>query len=423
MVAGARAGRGPQRDDGMHAMEAAQATDRLESAAADEGVHDDTQAQRDGDGTDAMDAMQTPPAMDRFDPGRTDANARGGAQVQRDGAGRDALEALLAVSRLDPARADANAPGRAQAQRDDGAIEGMEAMEALFATGQLEPTGIDEDVHDGAEAQRDGDGMDAMEALLTTHAFESVRTVSASPAGGDERRAGTGPNVLETLLTGGAFAGLLGQTVGAYARRIRKDATVLDSLDAQAGLDAEEAARRVRRLRADARRIGFFAHRMVLLGRHLAPHDRESIDVIRCLDEVLDDAAAETICVVDRHFKAVPGVWASRSEVRLILAMCVGHVLRAFQGMDRAEAGLEIRTMPATDSVTIAFIHNGARLPADQDMNQFIPFYGSRSHSAALQLPAARHLARKYGGMVDLGAWPDERGALSVRLSVNAGRQ
>ena len=179
----------------------------------------------------------------------------------------------------------------------------------------------------------------------------------------------------------------------------------------------------LRRLRADARRIGFFAHRLVLLGRHLAPKDRESVDVNRCLDEVLNDAAVESACAVERYFKAVPGVWASSTEVRLVLAMCVDHVLRAFQGMDRADAELEVWTVATGETVTISFIHNGAWLPAEQRGNQFIPFFGSQDQEAALQLPAARHLARKYGGTVELDSRPDERGVLSIRLSVNAGKQ
>lgn len=298
----------------------------------------------------------------------------------------------------------------------------------------------------GGDPRRDVEGMDALEALATMDALEPV-SADAGARGGDPQRddevmaagvrAGEDPrrdddvlDVMEALLTRGAFAGLMGQTVGAYARRIREDADALDrgGEGAQTGQEAEgaedtwEAAHRLRRLRGDAQRIGFFAHRLVLLARHLAPKDRESIDVNRCLDEVLNDAAVEGACVVERYANTVPDVWASRVELRLILTMCVDHVLRAFQGMNTAEAKLQVWTMSTPESVTISFIHNGAWLPSEQRANQFVPFYGSRNQVAALQLPAARYLARKYGGTVELDSRPDERGVLSVQLSVNAGR-
>ena len=375
---------------------------------------------RDGDGKDA-----TRPVLrgDQSEPVHEDAGVPDNADAQRDADGMHAMEALLATGRLEPAHEDAGAPDD-DAQRS---ADGMHAMEALLAAGRLESMYGNAGAYDDVDAQSDTPerAMAAMEALVSTRARGSVPTDAGSPAGGDVPRVGADVNVMEALLTGGAIAGLMGQTVGAYARRIREDVEFVDRSAAGAWTepDTEEAAHRLRRLGSDARRIGFFAHRLLLLGRHLAPHDRESIEVNRCLDEILSDAAVEATCVVERHFTAVPDVWASRWEVRLILVMCVEYVLLALQDTESDEAELEVRTMGTADSVTISFIHNGAWVPAEQRPNQFIPFFGSRDQMVALQLPAARHLARKYGGTVDLDSWPDERGVLNVRLSVNASGQ
>ena len=163
--------------------------------------------------------------------------------------------------------------------RDD---DGMDAMEALIAARPFGPMHSDARAHDDADGHRDNDGMDAMDAM------ESLVSAQAPGAahpgareGGASGRTGTRIDVMEALLTGGALAGLMGQTVGGYARRIREDANVLvrDGDDAQTGEDAADPAQLLRRLRADARRIGFFAHRLVLLGRHLAPKDREGVDL------------------------------------------------------------------------------------------------------------------------------------------------
>ena len=236
-----------------------------------------------------------------------------------------------------------------------------------------------------------------------------------------------GVDTMVALLTTGTVAGLMGQSMGAYARRVDEDLHALDRGDAGArATDSEgaQAAQRWRRLRADAGRLRFFAHRLVGLGRHLAPKDRESIDVNRCLDEVLDAAGVKRICAVELFLEAVPHVRASRAEIRLILALCIDHVLRSFQDMTSFEARLEIRTTAtATESVTISFIHNGEWLPPEERPSQFIPFYGSQDQTTSLELPAARYLARKYGGTAHLDSLPDERSVLSVELSVDAERQ
>ena len=286
---------------------------------------------------------------------------------------------------------------------------------------------------DDGEDARDEDVAVVTEALQTMDA--AAGTVGpddvsrpAFPFAARDARSGmdtgrdAGMDIMEALLTTGAVVGLMGQSMGAYARRMGDDLSALDrDPDAvQTDSDAAQAAQRLRRLRADARRLGFFAHRMVGLGRHLAPKDRESIDVNQCLDEVLSRVGVETSCVVERYFETVPDVWASRTEVRLLLAMCIDHVLRSFQDMTSFEARVQVRTASATDSVTISFIHNGEWVPPEQRMNQFIPFYGSQDRPAALELPAARHLARKYGGTVNLDSLPDERSVLSVELSVHA---
>ena len=341
-------------------------------------------------------------------------------------AGSPSKEGATSESRTEPGIAlppESSVEIAGDPHRDD---DGMDAMEALIATHPFGPMHSDARAHDDADGHRDNDGMDAMDEM---ESLVSAQAPGAAPPGaregGASGRSGTRIDVMEALLTGGALAGLMGQTVGGYARRIREDANVLvrDGDDAQTGEDAADPAQLLRRLRADARRIGFFAHRLVLLGRHLAPKDREGVDLKRCLDEVLNDAGVQESCIVERYFKAVPDVWASTTDVRLILAMCVAHVLRAFQGMDRTEAELEVWMVAAAGGVTISFIHNGAWQPADQRANQFVPFYGSQDLATGLQLPAARHLARKYGGTVELDSRPDERGVLSVHLSVDDGRQ
>ena len=250
-------------------------------------------------------------------------------------------------------------------------------------------------------------------------ALEGSHDVEAST----EREERGDGDVMHTLLTTGALAGLMGQSIGAYVRRVATDLDALRNVaaDTQDPGEAEEAATRWRRLQGDVRWLGFFAQRLVVLSRHLAPKHRASVDVNECLDEVLDEAGLGEICTVQRRFGDVPGISASRTEIRLIFTLCIDYASRALQDMDASEAEIEVSTAPGETMTTISFVHNGGWLPPEQRANQFVPFYGSQGQKAGLDLPAALYLAKKYRGMVSIDTLPDERTAVIVKLPVDAG--
>ena len=238
-----------------------------------------------------------------------------------------------------------------------------------------------------------------------------------------ERKVRTGADLIQDLLTTGAMSGLMGQSIGAYTRRMNDDLSVIREKTEEAGTgeETEEVAQRWRRLLGDTRRLGFFAQRMVVLARHLAPSDRGNIDVNECLDEVLSEAGAGMSCTVERRFEAVPEIAASRTELQLIFATCTDYALHALRDMDSAEAKLEVSTSAADERVTISFTHNGGWLPPEQRKNQFVPFYASQDQKAGIELPAALYLAKKYRGSVSIETLPDDRTTVSVQLPEGAG--
>ena len=237
------------------------------------------------------------------------------------------------------------------------------------------------------------------------------------------RRVRTGADLIQDLLTTGAMPGLMGQSMGAYTRRMSEDLNVIRQRTGEAGTseETEEVAQRWRRLLGDTRRLGFFAQRMVVLARHLAPNDRGNIDVNECLDEVLSEAGAGMSCTVERRFEAVPVVAASRTELQLIFATCTDYALHALRDMDSAEAKLEVSTSAAGQRVTISFTHNGGWLPPEQRKNQFVPFYASQDQKAGIELPAALYLAKKYRGSVSIDTLSDERTTVRVQLPAGTG--
>lgn len=238
-----------------------------------------------------------------------------------------------------------------------------------------------------------------------------------------ERKVRTGADLIQDLLTTGAMSGLMGQSIGAYTRRMNEDLNVIrkKTEEAATGEETEEVAQRWRRLLGDTRRLGFFAQRMVVLARHLAPSDRGNIDVNECLDEVLSETGAGMSCTVERRFEAVPEVAASRTELQLIFATCTDYALHALRDMDSTEAKLEVSTSAADEGVTISFTHNGGWLPPEQRKNQFVPFYASQDQKAGIELPAALYLAKKYRGSVSIETLPDDRTTVSVQLPAGTG--
>ena len=219
------------------------------------------------------------------------------------------------------------------------------------------------------------------------------------------------------------MSGLMGQSIGAYTRRMNDDLSVIREKTEEAGTgeETEEVAQRWRRLLGDTRRLGFFAQRMVVLARRLAPSDRGNVDVNECLDEVLSEAGAGMSCTVERRFETVMDIAASRTELQLIFAACTDYALHALRDMDSTEAKLEVSTSAADKRVTISFTHNGGWLPPEQRKNQFVPFYASQDQKAGIELPAALYLAKKYRGSVSIETLPDDRTTVSVQLPEGAG--
>ena len=237
------------------------------------------------------------------------------------------------------------------------------------------------------------------------------------------RKLRTGADLIQDLMTTGAMPGLMGQSMGAYTRRMSEDLNVIRQRTGEAGTgeETEEVAQRWRRLLGDTRRLGFFAQRMVVLARHLAPNDRGNIEVNECLDEVLREAGAGMSCTVERRFEAVPVVAASRTELQLIFATCTDYALHALRDMDSAEAKLEVSTSAAGEGVSISFTHNGGWLPPEQRKNQFVPFYASQDQKAGIELPAALYLAKKYRGSVSIDTLSDDRTTVRVQLPARTG--
>ena len=236
---------------------------------------------------------------------------------------------------------------------------------------------------------------------------------------------GAGTDTMESLLTTGALAGLMGQSMGAYTRRMKGDLGTLsdDATGGPAKLGAEDTVQRWRRLKGDVNRLDFLAQRLHMLGRRVAPNDRGSIDVNQCLVEVLDETGANDICTVERQFEEVPEVHGSKTEVRLIFTLCIEYIVRGLGELRNSEAELLVWTRLGKKSVTITFIHNGASVAPEHQAGQFIPFYGSIDPRAALALPTALYLARKQGGTSVQDFLSNNRSSLMVQLPVDAGTE
>ena len=236
------------------------------------------------------------------------------------------------------------------------------------------------------------------------------------------RRDLEGMDGTEFPLTTQLLAGLMGKIMGACARRVTNDLKALrgNVANPQVPPEMRETAHQLDRLLVDARWLVFFARGMAELGKRVAPETQESVDVNQCLDEVLDQTEVEMTCSLKRHYNVVPGIRASRTDIRHVFKFSVDYVHRALQDIDGTVAELEIRTVPSNDNVAISFIFNGELLTHNQCVKRFIPFYGSQDGGADLTLPSVWYLANQYGGTTRLEGLPDKRMELSIRLPVHA---
>ena len=203
-----------------------------------------------------------------------------------------------------------------------------------------------------------------------------------------------------------ARAGALGQT----HRRVRSALGASDLLvELPEGADLDEevetGAAIAAQMGREANAIADLSARLAALsGLPNGEAERDMVDVNACVEEVLEAMRAERGARIAKRLGDIPDVFASRTEIRLLLAQILDNALRAVEGLDSREPTIKVDTAERSGEVLVTVIDNGDGIAPERRGQVFRPFYTSRDGAMGLGLTLAGELARRYEGAIKVNS-------------------
>jgi len=214
-----------------------------------------------------------------------------------------------------------------------------------------------------------------------------------------ERLAGAAARIAERM-----------DALGHTHRRVRSalaSSELMVELPEGADLDeeVEAGAAIVGHVRREANAIADLARRLAALsGLPNGEAERDMVDVNACVEEVLDAMSAERAARVARRLGDIPDVFASRTEIRLLLAQVLDNALRAVERLDGREPTIKVDTAERAGEVLVTVIDNGDGIAPERRTQVFRPFYTSRDGAMGMGLTLAGELARRYEGALKVSS-------------------
>ena len=144
--------------------------------------------------------------------------------------------------------------------------------------------------------------------------------------------------------------------------------------------------------------------------------DRDMVDVNTCIDEVVAATRAERAASVSKRLGDVPEIFASKTEIRLLLAQILENSVRAVEGIEGRKGTIKIDTARRNEEILITIIDNGAGITPDRRKQIFKPFYTSRDGAMGLGLTLAGHLVKKYEGGIKVNSLPGQGTVTRITL-------
>ena len=144
--------------------------------------------------------------------------------------------------------------------------------------------------------------------------------------------------------------------------------------------------------------------------------ERDMVNVNACIDEVVAATGADQAAAVSKRFGTVPDIFASRTEIRLMLAQILENSIHAVEGLDDRQGTIKIDTASHGENVQITIIDNGAGIAQDNRAKIFKPFYTSRDGAMGLGLTLTGHLVKKYEGSIKINSLPGQGTVTRITL-------
>ena len=143
---------------------------------------------------------------------------------------------------------------------------------------------------------------------------------------------------------------------------------------------------------------------------------RNLINVNTCIDEVVAATGADRAAQVTKQLGDVPDIFASKTEIRLLLSQILANSVQALDDRGTKEKSIKIDTLQSNDEVVITIIDNGAGIRSERHKQIFRAFYTSREGGMGLGLTLVSQLVKKYEGRIKVNSLPSQGTAIQINL-------
>ena len=130
------------------------------------------------------------------------------------------------------------------------------------------------------------------------------------------------------------------------------------------------------------------------------------INVNDCIGEVVEATRAESSASVVMDCGKVPEIFASRTEICLMLEKVLENSAQAIEDAGNEEGEISIVTTGDNDKASITIIDNGIGMTAEERERMFEPFYAGRDGRVGAGLLSTSYLVDKYNGSISVNSMP-----------------
>ena len=184
--------------------------------------------------------------------------------------------------------------------------------------------------------------------------------------------------------------------------------------------ELEASATVAARLRREVNGIADLARRLASFsGLTNGDAGRAMVDVNACIEEVVAATRAASGTEITTWLGEVPELFASRTEIRLLLAQIVDNAVRAVEEIEGRAGTVKIDSDLEGEEIRITIVDNGAGIPAERRKQIFRAFYTTREGALGLGLTVAEELARRYEGSIRVSSLPGQ--GTVARITLPAG--
>ena len=219
---------------------------------------------------------------------------------------------------------------------------------------------------------------------------------------------------------------IVGQQLAATADEIATDMESLSEANDKVEASQSNAERAgvvasanaiVGRVRAQASEIAEVSERLSAFSKRQGEVSYSLLDINDCIEEVVTATQAEDVATVEVDCGEVPDIFASRTEICLMLEKVVENSAQAIQEKEEDDRGeIRIATSGESDKAYITIIDNGVGMSADVRGSMFEPFYAATNGRAGVGLTSTNYLVEKYGGTISVSSMPG--GGTVTRISL-----